>query len=151
VIIQDYDTGYPVLYEWLAIWAVIESLEYELERTTLENNLPASACWLIYASTFYRRLYWELSFIDSTSERRTQGSVGPYYQGNVPFCEDRWTLWKSRLLDLESTDLSTSVKKFVTLARHQMEELEASLPQGVAPKRTRRHLFNKPLDDSTIL
>jgi hypothetical protein len=143
---QNIDTGYPIFFEWLAIWAVIESLEYALDRTTLENNLPASACWLIYASTFYRRLYWEPLCIDRTSVRRTEGTVGPYYQGKVPFCEDRWNLWKKRLSDLELLDLSLSVKKFVTLARQQMEEVEVSLPQGVAPKRTIRHSFNKPLD-----
>ena len=118
------------------LYALLEALEERQARETVEDLLPAAACWILYAG----EALWSNSvpyphYRDIDGSKRLPWSVGELYHGPKCFSTERWSFWKMRFGVFEAReDLSDEVRTYAAQASSKMSDIERvqRIPSGSA-------------------
>ena len=81
-----------------AIWSMRGTLETDVAADPLDNLLPASAAWILYAG---KQLYNSDQEWLPEPMKGDPASGGPLWDGKHGFCKERWAFWKKRFRDVE--------------------------------------------------
>lgn len=123
-------TAAPTLWylDVKALHALLEALEENHAATdTLDNLVPAAACWIIYAGSALKNNDIDYIQLEGNSTKRFPWSVGELYSGLGPrrFCPERWSFWRQRLLIMrDNSDLKDETRTYANRALAEMESLD---------------------------
>jgi hypothetical protein len=107
------------------LFALLEALEREQDAATLDNLVPAAACWILYAGSKLRNNsipYPPYDFEDHV--KRVPWSVGELYHGKKGFNAERWEFWWLRFgIMKDCEDLKVETRQWAEEAQRKMAEI----------------------------
>lgn len=117
-----------------------ETLKAETKDKDIENDLPAAAAWIIYAS---RNVYHYATKAYTGPAETHQPYVRNLREFSKPFSEERWELWKERLEFLQNHEmLEKGTRESPREALDSMTEIEGLEPHPQANSRA-SHRFRQ--------